>query len=164
SKVGLVMGHLSFVQDKEMTQNSEHYLSISESDRESTEKEQLIKSRVGQGVFRQRVFQKESACRVTGVSDERFLIASHIKPWRVANDHERLDGSNGLLLSPHIDRLFDGGWISFHNNGDMLVSDAAANLLKAWDISLSLNVGRFTDQQSIYLAYHRREIYRGHQY
>jgi hypothetical protein len=36
-------------------------------------------------------------------SDHRFLVASHIKPWRLSDNSERLDGNNSLLLSPHVD-------------------------------------------------------------
>ncbi len=72
-----------------------------------TFRDQIVKSRRGQGVFRANVLLREWSCRVTRVDDSRHLKASHIKPWRDATDAERLDGSNGLLLSPHIDHLFD---------------------------------------------------------
>jgi len=56
----------------------------------------------------------------------RHLIASHCKPWRDCRDHaERLDGENGLLLTPSIDHLFDRGFISFENSGELLVSPVA---------------------------------------
>jgi len=66
-------------------------------------REQLVGARRGQGVFRSNVLLREGACRVTGVDEPRHLKARHIKPWRHASDAERLDGANGLLLSPHID-------------------------------------------------------------
>ncbi len=79
-----------------------------------TEIEALIKARKGQGKFRHNVEQFESKCRITGLADKRLLIASHIKPWRVCEAAaERLDGANGLLLAPHIDRLFDLGLLTF---------------------------------------------------
>ena len=84
-----------------------------DSDLGPTFKEQLVKARRGQGVFRSSVLLSETECRVTGVSDAKHLRASHIKPWRDANNSERLNGSNGLLLSPHIDHLFDQGYIIF---------------------------------------------------
>ena len=67
-------------------------------------------------MFRANVLLREEACRVTRVSEPRHLQASHIKPWRDATDAERLDGANGLLLSPHIDHLFDEGYITFSRN------------------------------------------------
>jgi putative restriction endonuclease len=78
-----------------------------------TTKERLVLSRVGQGLFRKRVKMFEQKCRVTDIQDDNYLIASHIKPWARADDHERLDGNNGLLLSPHIDRLFVRGYMTF---------------------------------------------------
>lgn len=126
-----------------------------------TEKAQLVNARRGQGLFRWRVEQVEKACRLTGVSDRRFLVASHIKPWRVSNDTEKLDGHNGLLLSPHVDRLFDRGWISFSDDGIVLCADhQVVELMKCWGIDPSANVGRFSSQQTVYMAYHRSDVYR----
>lgn len=82
---------------------------INDSDIESTEKEQVTKARKGQGKFRKNVIKKENKCRLTGVNKKDLLIASHIKPWKVSSNSERLDGNNGLLLSPHVDKLFDKG-------------------------------------------------------
>jgi hypothetical protein len=88
----------------------------------ATEKEQLVKARRGQGIFKANVRLNETRYRVTGVSHVRHLIASHIKPWRECTDHEKLDGCNGLLLAPHVDHLFDRGYISFEDDGRLLVS------------------------------------------
>ncbi len=126
-----------------------------------TEKEQLIKSRRGQGVFKMRVSSKEKRCRVTGVAFKAFLIASHIKPWAVCSNNERLDGDNGLLLSPHVDKLFDKGWISFTNSGDILCFDEKTKeLMEAWGIDPGVNVGVFSNGQAIYLDYHRTKVFR----
>jgi len=127
---------------------------------ESTEKEQLIKARKGQGKFRQNVKTVEQRCRVTGVALKHLLIASHIKPWKVSNNIERLDGNNGLLLSPHIDKLFDQGWISFQDNGDLSFATAEiANILKVWGVKLPLYVGFFSESQKFYLKYHRNSVF-----
>lgn len=126
-----------------------------------TEKTQLMKARVGQGIYRQRLLQVEQRCRVTGASDIRFLIASHIKPWRLSNQTEKLDGNNGLLLSPHVDCLFDKGWLSFRNNGDVLwaippVTDATVAF---WRLTPT-NVGGFNNEQKVYLDFHRDVIFK----
>jgi putative restriction endonuclease len=129
-----------------------------------TEKEQLIKSRVGQGLFRINLEKIEKGCRVTGVTRKDLLIASHIKPWKVSSNEERLDGWNGLLLAPHVDKLFDRGWISFTNEGDILAAeDAIIEILKLWGIDHGKNVGRFSLQQCRYLGYHREHVFlKGH--
>ncbi|WP_336202947.1 HNH endonuclease [Pseudomonas guariconensis] len=127
-----------------------------------TEREQLVRSRVGQGSFRLRVLKIEKSCRVTNVADERFLIASHIKPWKDCSNIERLDGHNGLMLAPHIDRLFDRGWISFKDNGDLLVAnESLLAVMSAWGFNACLNVGSFSAKQRAYLEYHRSEVFRG---
>jgi hypothetical protein len=59
------------------------------------------------------------------VTNPWLLIASHIKPWRSCETAtERLDGANGLMLTPDVDRLFDRGMISFSDDGAVLVSPA----------------------------------------
>lgn len=129
---------------------------------ESTEKEQIIKARKGQGIFRKNVERFERKCRVTGVDDKRFLIASHIKPWRLASNTERLDGNNGLMLSPHIDKLFDQGWISFEADGELILANTKiADVLSLWGVAIPTNVGRFNDAQIDYLKFHREKIYKG---
>jgi putative restriction endonuclease len=125
------------------------------------ERVQLLRSRRGQGVFKRNVMLHENSCRVTNVSDIRHLRASHIKPWRMSDDREKLSGSNGLLLSPHIDHLFDQGWISFGEKEEILVSSKITiGLTDAWGIDLDHKVGKFTDAQSDFLEFHRSEIFR----
>ena len=88
-----------------------------------TDKESIIKSRIGQGIFREKLLQKyNGACFISGVSDNRLLIASHIKPWAVSDNKERLDTENGLLMNVLYDKLFDLGIISFTETGDLLIS------------------------------------------
>ena len=127
-----------------------------------TQKEQLVRSRRGQGIFKANVRLNETKCRVTGLSDPYLLIASHIKPWSKCSDKEKLDGCNGLLLSPHIDRLFDKGWISFSNEGQILISSTLdQSVLEKWSIDKNKNVGKFSNEQSVYLEYHRTTIFKG---
>jgi hypothetical protein len=126
-----------------------------------TEKEQLVKSRRGQGLFRSRLEKIEHACRVTGVTNKVLLIASHIKPWCECDNTERLDGHNGLLLSPHIDKLFDRGWITFTDSGDLLCAEPnIEQALQQWGVELPLNVGLFNSVQAKYLKYHRNAIFK----
>jgi putative restriction endonuclease len=68
-----------------------------------TERETIIRARRGQGLFKERVMQMEARCRITKVDNPVHLVASHCKPWRDSNNHERLSGDNGLLLTPSID-------------------------------------------------------------
>lgn len=126
-----------------------------------TEISQVVKSRKGQGVFRLRVIEVEGLCRVTGLDVPELLIASHIKPWSVSSNAERLDGNNGLLLSPHVDKLFDRGLISFEDDGRLLVAESCIPVLLNWHIDPDMNVGVFNARQKGYLKYHRKHIYKG---
>lgn len=125
------------------------------------EKIQLVKARRGQGVFKSNVRLVESHCRVTGVHQPNLLIASHIKPWSKSNDEEKIDGFNGLLLAPHIDRLFDRGLISFKNSGDLLVSKSLdLEVLEKWHISSDFSAGSFRSEQGKYLEFHRDLVFK----
>jgi putative restriction endonuclease len=127
-----------------------------------TFREQVIRARRGQGVFRSNVLLREGYCRVTKVHGRKHLKASHIKPWRDGTDAERLDGANGLLLSPHIDHLFDQGYITFSPGQRLLiVPEIRDSLLDAWGIDGSVGVGEFTPEQSAYLDYHRSNVSKG---
>lgn len=139
--------------------NHEHELITS--DIPETEKLQLINSRRGQGLFKTRVRQIENNCRVTGISTINHLTARHIKPWRFSSPFEKLDGNNGLLLSPHIDHLFDRGYISFAANGSLLVSSKIQMaILVSWGIDIDANVGTFRPEQEVYMEYHRTEVFK----
>ena len=89
----------------------------------ATERTAIVKSRVGQGDFRNELLKKyNGSCVITGINEKRLLIASHIKPWAVSTNIERLSVENGLLLSPTFDKLFDCGLISFADTGKILLS------------------------------------------
>lgn len=126
-----------------------------------TQKRQLVLARRGQGIFKANVRLNENGCRVTGVQEPRLLIASHIKPWAKCSDREKLDGCNGLLLSPHIDRMFDRGFITFANDGTLIRSiEINGAVFDAWGIAENTNVGPFAPEQAVYLAYHRANVFR----
>jgi putative restriction endonuclease len=124
------------------------------------DRQQLIRARRGQGLFRRNLEKFENACRVTGLLDRRHLRAIHIKPWSAADDSEKLDGCNGLLMSPHVAHLFARGYISFADHGELLISrHLNPAVLKAWTLRPSTNVGALRPQQRLYLEYHRREVF-----
>jgi putative restriction endonuclease len=126
-----------------------------------TEKQQLIKARRGQGIFRIRVGQVEQRCRLTRLEDKSLLIASHIKPWRKSTDDEKLDENNGLLLSPHVDKLFDSGLISFADDGRILcANEAIRKVMRRWGLDPEGNVGEFSTAQRKYLLFHRQYVFK----
>ena len=127
-----------------------------------TEKQALIMARRGQGKFKENVSHLERRCRITKVDRPEHLRASHIKPWRDSENNERLDGENGLLLTPTIDHLFDRGFISFEDNGGLLISPVAHRTsLERMGVETdhAVNVGRFTEQQKRHLDFHRNFVF-----
>lgn len=125
-----------------------------------TTREQIVLARRGQGEFKRRVMQIEGACRITKVTRIEHLRASHCKPWRDSNNEERLDGENGLLLTPNADHLFDRGFIGFEDNGDVLISPVAhrESLARLGIQAGPLNVGGFSQGQRRYLEFHREYV------
>lgn len=121
-----------------------------------TEREAIVKARVGQGKFRDKLVDYWRGCSVSTFSHFDLLIASHIMPWRDADNLQRLDVFNGLLLLPNYDKLFDKGYISFDDNGRIIYSryidDTDRRLLKMDD---TLHLIKIEDAHKSYLKYHR---------
>ncbi|WP_327292078.1 HNH endonuclease signature motif containing protein [Salinivibrio kushneri] len=127
---------------------------------ESTERVALASSRIGQGRYRQNLFKISSSCPITGTTDPRFLIAGHIKPWRVSTNQERLDSENGFLLAPHIDALFDKGYISVSDTGYLMISSAEIETqLEQWRVDLNVKISGLSKRKKAYLAYHRDVVF-----
>jgi hypothetical protein len=123
-----------------------------------TDREAIVRAHRGQSLFKQRVMRMETRCRITGVANPGHLVASHWKPWRDASNLERLDGENGVLLTPSIDDLFDRGFIGFEGDGRLIISPVAhCPSLERMGVHTqeAVNVGAFTAGQRRFLEYHR---------
>jgi hypothetical protein len=114
-------------------------------------------ARLGQGKFRQKLINNWNGCSITGCKIIDILVASHIKPWKISNDKERLDVYNGLLLLPNLDKLFDRGYISFQNNGQILISDMIENC-EELGINQEMKI-KLEKNHKPYLQYHRENIF-----
>lgn len=129
-----------------------------------TERESLVKSRVGQGLFRDRLVKYWSVCAVTGATCTALLRASHIQPWAKSNNAQRLDQFNGLLLVPNLDAAFDTGYVSFDTNGKILLSVAVTGE-PAYALHISpkmkVNPKLLVDEHRTYLEFHRSHVFRG---
>lgn len=126
-----------------------------------TEKEQLVKSRIGHSNFKEGLIKRECKCKLCGVTDNRFLIASHIKPWSQCDNKERLDLDNGFLFCPNHDALFDKGFITFDDNGEIIISEQIDELTKVF---LNIRDGiriNVSDGQRKYLEWHRNHVFIG---
>ncbi|MEH6357446.1 MAG: HNH endonuclease [Pseudomonadales bacterium] len=125
-----------------------------------THREAIVKARVGQGKFRDEVLDLwNGTCPVTGVELPELLIASHIVSWQLSDDVEKVDKFNGLPLSPSIDKLFDKGYVSFSNDGELIINNTiSCDLVEQLGISLTTQIQGLTNSHKKYLRRHR-DIY-----
>ena len=126
-----------------------------------TEQEQIIISRLGQGNFRRNVIHLWGSCSVTGLQNLTLLKASHIKPWKDSNNEERLNPYNGLLLIPDYDFLFDRGYLTFKNNGNVVISQRLNQFArKVFNVQDDLRLRNvFTDNKE-FLEFHRSVVFK----
>ena len=113
-------------------------------------------------VDREKLLDECPYCPITMVNDERLLIASHIKPWAKSTNFEKTDPKNGFMLTPTYDKLFDRGFISFENDGTMLVSPWISPMnQKRLDIFNGKKIRMLpTEGREAYLYYHRELVFK----
>jgi hypothetical protein len=125
-----------------------------------TEKEAIIKSRIGQGLYRSKSIEIWKTCSVTGFTKSNVLIASHIKPWKLSSNGERINPYNSLLLVPTFDKLFDNGYIGFESNGKIMLSNKINQ--QDWErigITTDLRLREVPTETKAFLGYHCEYIY-----
>jgi len=123
-----------------------------------TSKFEEIQLRIGQQRFRRSVPQIfDMKCAVSGSSV--LVRASHIKPWRVASDPERLDPMNGLALSPNYDAAFDIGLITFRSDGAIMIAREFADDARKLGISENDRLLVVMDAHASYLDWHRKNVF-----
>lgn len=130
-----------------------------------TSRQSVVKTRLGQHKYKvEQLDLWDGACAVTGIAEPSLLRASHAKPWSdpTITDAERLDPANGLPLVVHLDALFDAGWISFADDGVMLVSaKLEPSVVALYGLSTDLHLRKVpSTSQTKYLAYHRSKVFR----
>jgi putative restriction endonuclease len=125
-----------------------------------TERLSLIKARLGQGDFRQRLLDEWRGCAVTGITAPDLLRASHIKPWRMSSNEERLNRFNGLMLLPQYDHLFDRGYITFDDSGRMVPSPAIVTLPPhLLGIAMDARLRKVARDHLPYLEFHHDAVF-----
>ena len=137
---------------------------IVNSNMSNKKKENLIQARSGQGEYRRKLLEECQYCPFTLVNDERLLIASHIKPWAVSNDKEKVDPKNGFALTPTYDKLFDGGFMTFNDDKTIEVSPWISPMnQKRLNIYSGMKVAKLQidAERSSYLEYHKKHVYKG---
>lgn len=132
--------------------------------KENTRQAEMRRARQGQGLYRDRLLSECPFCPITMINDERLLIASHIKPWAVSNNKEKLDHKNGFILSPLYDRLFDRGFMTFTKERKIRLSNWLSPANKK---RLGIVDGQFVqmlpldDERQTYLEFHRSTVFKG---
>lgn len=124
------------------------------------EREVVVKARINQSAFKKQLIKKYQHCCLCGISNPALLVASHIKPWSKSGKKQKVDVANGLLLCPNHDKLFDSGFISFAENGKIMISNrlsAADKKQLGVDAKTKIIISEATQK---YMKYHRDKIFR----
>lgn len=132
--------------------------------KEISRQTEIRRARQGQGLYREKLLEECPFCPITMINDERLLIASHIKPWAVSTDEERVDHKNGLMLSPLYDKLFDRGFMTFTEDRKIVLSNwlSPANRKR-----LGVTDGQFVqrlpldEDRKVYMQFHRSSVFKG---
>lgn len=131
---------------------------------ESKDQNEIRKARQGQGIYRDKLLSECPFCPITMINDERLLIASHIKPWAVATDREKLDVKNGFILSPLYDKLFDRGLMTFTKDRRIVLSNWISPKNKE---RLGVKTGQLVqllpldEYRQAYMEFHRLSVFKG---
>lgn len=89
---------------------------------EDTTRKAEVELRKKQHLFRRMVISSYTGtCCMSGLSEPRLLVASHIMPWNKSTEN-RLNPRNGLCLSALHDKAFDRGLITVTPDFSIAVS------------------------------------------
>ena len=123
-----------------------------------------INIRIGQSKFRKEVLSNfHNRCAITNITENSLLVASHIIPWAHDKNY-RGNFRNGICLYIEIDKFFDKGYISFSDDGKLIVS---SKLLDFSD-ELKYRIQKLENRKlntpkhninSDFLKYHRENIF-----
>ncbi len=114
--------------------------------------------------YREKLLEECPCCPITRITDERLLVASHIKPCAVSEEKEAFDPKNGFMLSPLYDRQFDQGFISFDERKCMMVSNwiSPSNQERCHVKSGAfIQMLPLDERREFYLRYHRQYVFKG---
>lgn len=127
-----------------------------------TERQQIISARTAQSRYRSALEKVwDCKCPLTGISISALLRASHAKPWKDCTDAERVDPYNGFLLEARMDALFDQGYISFADDGILIVSPrlTAEDRLALGLHAVAQHILRIAPEHLPYLRWHREHVF-----
>lgn len=144
------------MKDASALANVSEYTALPESERRA-----VGLARVGQGEFRRSLIRYWQRCSVTGVAGEGFLTASHIRPWSGATTADRLNPFNGFLLSPALNACFDKGYVTFDDEGMIVLSEElGSDDATLMGIHSAMKLARVDDRHRPFLAHHREHVFK----
>jgi len=126
----------------------------------------VTEQRIKQTFFRRAVLSSyRGRCCMSGLSEPRLLVASHIVPWS-KDKTNRLNPSNGLCLSAIHDRAFDKGLISLTDDLKIVISEELKRKKEPFVVEVLLPLDgrkieppeRFAPQVE-FIAWHRKELF-----
>lgn len=98
---------------------------------------------------------------ISDYANPDFMRASHIKPWKNCDNKECIDPENGLLLKPDNDFLFDQGYISFNDDGSIIISKMLSKQdIQEFHLSEEIRIKQVTPKMKEYLNYHRENVFK----
>lgn len=127
-----------------------------------TERLQMVAARTAQHLYRAALEQLwEGKCALTSLQVPELLRASHAKPWKDSTDAERTDPCNGFLLEVRLDALFDQGFISFSDEGALLISPTlSGDDIRLLHLDPACHLRFISPRHLPYLHWHREHVYR----
>lgn len=155
------MSVLNYINDYENNRNScIESISCGIENLTGYEKEVVTKARINQGKFRELLINKYKTCCLCGVSHKDLLVASHIKPWSISDENEKVNEFNGLLLCANHDKLFDKGLITFDDNGRIIISSQIDKFNRIFtNIDDNMKI-KLEDESLRFMKYHRDNIFK----
>lgn len=119
------------------------------------------RQRKSQLKYRETLYQEFKHCPFSKIDDFRLLVASHIKPYAVSSTQEKTDPNNGFMLSPLYDKLFDRGFVSFNDDGGLIVSDwLSKDNKEKINFEYCVDDLKLNEKRKEYLEYHRNNIFK----
>lgn len=122
-----------------------------------TEKEIIIKNRIGQNIFRANLINFHKKCMLCGIQNPELLRASHIKPWCESTNSERLDFNNGLLLCANHDLLFDKLLITFNKLGEIVISKKINSFIYQLNLNNEIKI-KMDFNKEAFMKWHREKF------
>lgn len=151
--------------DNPLEEYKKKLVEFSDTEIGKTEAERIVKERVGQDIYRNALIKYwQGACAVTGCTVNEVLKASHAKPWKdCTSDAERLNVYNGFLLTANLDALFDKGYISFKNDGLIMISpmfEFDGVDMRSLGINSDMRLRWIEEKHLEFLDYHHKYVWK----